>query len=110
MNQNELTKSERAKHKALNQKRKEAKRGKYRPEFKPLVAKRNWRLDEPKIPSSNYVPTGAIGTPTIMDNLHKESPEIQKAIIAKSKQLAPAFSKGAYQYISENEVHCIGRK
>ena len=43
--------------------------------------------------------------------LAKESPEVQEAIIAKSKRLAPAFNKGAVQYITDDaEIQTLGRK
>jgi hypothetical protein len=35
-----------------------------------------------------------------MENLHKETPEVQKEIMAKANRTAPAYSKGAYQYIT----------
>lgn len=43
--------------------------------------------------------------------LAKESPEVQEAIIAKSKRLAPAFNKGAVQYITDDaDIQTLGRK
>lgn len=36
----------------------------------------------------------------IMTNLHKETPEVQALILEKAKRTAPAYSKGAYQYIT----------
>ena len=47
----------------------------------------------------------------LMDNLKRETLEVQEAIIAKSKQIAPAFSKGAYQYITPGtDLTDIGKK
>lgn len=49
----------------------------------------------------------------VMDpaQLAKETPEVRDAIIAKSKRLAPAYNKGAYQYVGdEAEVETLGRK
>lgn len=47
----------------------------------------------------------------IMINLHKESPEVQKEIIAKANRTAPAYSKGAYQYITPGaDLSDVGRK
>lgn len=47
----------------------------------------------------------------VMVNLHKESAATQKEIIAKSKRLAPAYSKGAYQYITPgSDVADLGKK
>jgi len=43
--------------------------------------------------------------------LDKQTPEVRDAIIAKSKRLAPAYSKGSYQYISdEADINTLGRK
>lgn len=48
---------------------------------------------------------------TIMDNLHKESPAVQQAILEKASRLAPAYSKGAYQYISPGtDLSDVGKK
>jgi hypothetical protein len=47
----------------------------------------------------------------VMDNLHKESPATQKEILAKANCVAPAFSKGAYQYITPgSDLTDIGKK
>lgn len=47
----------------------------------------------------------------VMVNLHKESPATQKEILAKAKRLAPAYSKGAYQYITPgSDVVDLGKK
>jgi hypothetical protein len=43
--------------------------------------------------------------------LAKEAPEVRDAIIAKSKRLAPAYSKGSIQYITDDaDVQSLGRK
>lgn len=48
---------------------------------------------------------------SIMDHLDEESPETRKAILDKASRLAPAYSKGAYQYISPGtELSDIGKK
>jgi hypothetical protein len=50
---------------------------------------------------------------SVMDaaQLAKESPEVRDAIIAKSKRLAPAYSKGSIQYITDDaDVQSLGRK
>lgn len=110
MNQNNLTKSQRARYKALQKKRKDVKRGKYEPEFKPYVPSVAWRPDQQQYQSLNQIPAGAVTTHSVMKNLHKESPEVQEAIIAKSKRIAPIYNKGPAAYIQESEVECIGRK
>ena len=47
----------------------------------------------------------------IMENLHKETPEVQKEIMAKAARTAPAYSKGAYQYITPGaDLSDVGRK
>lgn len=47
----------------------------------------------------------------VMENLHKESPQVQKAILDKAKRTAPAYSKGAYQYITPGvDLSDIGKK
>jgi hypothetical protein len=47
----------------------------------------------------------------IMENLHKEALSVQKEIIAKAARTAPAYSKGAYQYITPGaDLSDIGRK
>jgi hypothetical protein len=58
--------------------------------------------------------TGYIAVRNSKTDLHyleKESPEVRKAILEKSKRLAPAYSKGAYQYVSDDaEITTLGRK
>jgi len=47
----------------------------------------------------------------IMTKLRDESPETQKEILAKAARTAPAFSKGAYQYITPGaDLSDLGRK
>ena len=50
---------------------------------------------------------------SIMDprNLAKESKEVRDAILDKSRRIAPAYNKSAYQYITpETDLKTIGRK
>lgn len=50
---------------------------------------------------------------SVMDaaNLLKEAPEVREAIIQKSRRIAPAFNKGALQYVTDGaEPKYIGRK
>jgi len=48
---------------------------------------------------------------SIMEERFKESPEVRAAIERKANCLAPAYSKGAYQYIADEEsAKCAGRK
>jgi hypothetical protein len=56
---------------------------------------------------------GIVSKPSIMDpmTLAKERPEVAEAIIQKSKRLAPAYSKGAYQYVTDGtDPADLGRK
>lgn len=46
---------------------------------------------------------------SIMARLHRESPEVQRAILDKAKRTAPAYSKGGYQYITDSP-HDLGKK
>lgn len=66
-------------------------------------------------PVSNNLGTGGGFKRSIDDHQWKrdrqESSATIKAIEAKKKQIAPAFSKGAYQYIpSDSDVRTLGRK
>jgi hypothetical protein len=46
-----------------------------------------------------------------MENLHKESPEVQREIMIKAARTAPAYSKGAYQYITPGaDLSDVGKK
>ena len=48
---------------------------------------------------------------SMMEDRFKESPEVRAAIERKANCLAPAYSKGAYQYIGDEEsAKCAGRK
>lgn len=54
---------------------------------------------------------GVCARNTIMDNLHLESTEVREEILAKSTRLAPAFNKGAVQYITEgSDPRFLGKK
>ena len=46
-----------------------------------------------------------------MDNLHKETPETQKAILDKASRVMPLFNKGGLQYLTDGEdITQIGTK
>ena len=102
------TKSQRARFR----KKPKAKRVKRDPlaNFREYKPKPVWRPEQPDIPSLDEMPTGAVGTQTIMSKLHNETPEVQAEILAKATRLAPLYNKGAYQYIPEDDVKNIGRK
>lgn len=40
---------------------------------------------------------------TVMDNLHKEKPEVQAEILAKASRLVPLYNKGPVQFVSPGE-------
>ena len=71
-----------------------------------------------KVASGNYksicvARAGGAGRPSMTDArfLANDSEETRKAILAKANSLAPAYSKGAYQYISNVEdAKYAGRK
>ena len=47
----------------------------------------------------------------IMTNLHKETPQVQKAIMEKASRCMPLFNKGGYQYASpETDMTTVGSK
>jgi hypothetical protein len=60
-----------------------------------------------KVESPSYESSGLSGSPTscakrgILTNLHKESPEVQKAIMEKANRATPLFNKGGYQYMTD---------
>lgn len=69
-----------------------------------------WAVDPYNIPSiepSNYIATKN----SIMDRLDKESEEVKAEILRKKNRIALPYSKGAYQYVTdENLTPCLGRK
>lgn len=68
----------------------------------------DYRVDNP-LELSNGIGNGY--KRGVLANLHKEKPEVQQAILEKAKRTAPAYSKGAYQYITpEQDLTDIGRK
>lgn len=75
----------------------------------------NVRISKPDLTTSNpYQLSNSVGNgfkKGIMENLHKEKPEVQKEIMAKASRTAPAYSKGAYQYITPGaDLSDIGKK
>ena len=82
---------------------------------KAVASKRVHDIPDYRADLRNTVPLGnTIGNgyqTGVMVNLHKESPETQKEILAKAKRLAPAYSKGAYQYITPgSDIADLGKK
>jgi hypothetical protein len=47
----------------------------------------------------------------VMANLHKESPEVQRAILDKASRVMPLFNKGGLQYATpETDLKMVGSK
>lgn len=78
-----------------------------------LAARRSPKSDRPykpvsvarkddSIPLSNTILDGGRAR-GIMANLHKESPEVQKAILDKASRCMPLYNKGGLQYATPNE-------
>ena len=71
----------------------------------------DYNLDRNTIKLSNNLYVTGGFKKGIMENLHKEAPEVQKEIMAKAARTAPAYSKGAYQYITPGaDLSDVGRK
>jgi hypothetical protein len=46
-----------------------------------------------------------------MANLHKESPEVQQAIMDKASRCLPLYNKGGYQYATpDTDMTMVGSK
>lgn len=74
----------------------------YRPQRDPRITREY---------ASLQTDNGVCARNTIMDNLHLESEEVRAQILAKSTRLAPAYNKGAVQYITEeSDPRFLGRK
>jgi hypothetical protein len=52
------------------------------------------------VPLSNTIDGNGI-VRGVMANLHKESPEIQRAILDKASRATPLFNKGGYQFLTD---------
>ena len=70
-----------------------------------------------KVDRSDYVSNGMVGDSTscskkdIMTRMFKETPEVQKQIMEKAARIAPLFSKGPLQYITDGtDKTDVGRK
>ena len=47
----------------------------------------------------------------VMANLHKESPEVQQAILDKASRCLPLYNKGGYQYATpDTDMTMVGSK
>lgn len=62
-----------------------------------------------KIPLSNAVGNGYKSG--VMENLHKEAPQVQKEILAKASRCMPLYNKGGYQYATDGtDMKMVGSK
>lgn len=61
------------------------------------------------VPLSNGVGNGF--KTGVMENLHKEKPEVQKEILAKASRCMPLYNKGGYQYATKGtDMTTVGSK
>jgi hypothetical protein len=75
----------------------------------PRPAAERARAVQSRVTTTQFIPARKSMTDPM--TLAKESKEVQDAIIAKSKRLAPAYNKGAIQYITDDaEIQTLGRK
>lgn len=75
---------------------------------KPLST---WNAQRPPAPRQSMTYTAGVNS--IWEKIRKgeEKPETIEAIVAKSKRIAPAYSKGAYQLITPGmEIENLGKK
>lgn len=61
------------------------------------------------IPLSNKIGNGFKSG--VMENLHKEKPEVQKEILAKASRCMPLYNKGGIQYCTpDTDLTTVGTK
>lgn len=61
------------------------------------------------VPLSNAVGNGFKNG--VMENLHKEKPEVQKEILAKASRVMPLYNKGGLQYCTpDTDLTTVGSK
>lgn len=89
-------------------------RGLDRASVQAKVAKEKPRAEMPKYEYTKVQYSNVVGSGTqsgVMANLANESAQTRKEILNKAKRIAPAYSKGAYQYITPgSDLTDIGRK
>lgn len=73
---------------------------------------KNWKNqynESMKVDRSDYVSAGLSGNALscakrdIMTNLHKEKPEVRKAILEKASRVMPLYNKGGLQLLSPSD-------
>jgi hypothetical protein len=90
------------------------KRGVHPSQLRPAKESIN-RMPDYREGQRNSVPlSNAIGNgfkTGVMENLHKEKPEVQKEILAKASRCMPLYNKGGYQYATEDtDMTTVGSK
>ncbi len=76
-----------------------------------LQVDRSTKHHEKSIQEVCNAPANATANRSVMANLHKESEETRKAILAKAARTAPLYSKGPYQYITDGtNLDDVGKK
>ena len=66
---------------------------------------------KPDLPSCSNSFVGNTAPKSMFSELHKESEEVQEAIMRKASQVAPVCNKGAYMFIGESDdITALGRK
>jgi hypothetical protein len=90
------------------------KRGLDRERVQAIVERAKPRAEMPKYEYKKVQYSNVVGSGTqsgVMANLANESPQTRKEILNKAKRIAPAYSKGAYQYITpKSDLTDIGKK
>ena len=76
-----------------------------------LQVERSTKHYERSVQEVCNAPANATAKRGVMTNIHKESEETRKAILAKAARTAPLYSKGPYQLITEGtNLEDVGKK
>lgn len=63
------------------------------------------------VPLSNNIAVRGGFKTGVMENLHKEKPETQKAILDKASRCMPLYNKGGYQFATDGtDMKTVGSK
>lgn len=89
-------------------------RGLDRKTVQAKVSKEKPRAEMPKYEYKKVKYSNVVGSGTqsgVMANLHKESPDVQKAILDKASRVMPLYNKGGLQYCTpETDIKTVGTK
>ena len=89
-------------------------RGLDRKSVEAKVAREKPRAELPKYEYKKVQYSNVVGSGTqsgVMANLHKESPEVQKAILDKASRVMPLYNKGGLQYCTpDTDLKTVGTK